>query len=83
MFSREELDIVTRNSRCANNSTDAGSISGITNKVKNRGQDKRVIGSQQGIDNRPNLAGLGVGNGYSTSSSLPRVCKCGYLNRIR
>ncbi|KAK2627775.1 hypothetical protein QTJ16_002421 [Diplocarpon rosae] len=44
MFSQDESDVVNRNSRGADDSTDASSIrSGAPSSLRNRGQSKRVI----------------------------------------
>ncbi|CAL3962791.1 unnamed protein product [Diplocarpon coronariae] len=48
MFSQDESDVVNRNSRGAEDSTDGSSVqSGVPNGVKNRGQSKRFIGGNE------------------------------------
>ncbi|KUJ12263.1 uncharacterized protein LY89DRAFT_623352 [Mollisia scopiformis] len=76
MFSQDESDIVNRNIRGGDDSTDGGSTrSGVPTSVKDRSQRKRIIGTeemQDGIGLNFNHLNL---NGSLATSSLPGVYK--------
>lgn len=81
MFSQDESDIVNRdivnrNIRGGDESTDAGSIrSGVPTSVKNRNQRKRIIGTDDLHDSPGlNLSNLNL-NGNPVTGSLPGVYK--------
>lgn len=76
MFSKDESDVVNRNLRVGDDSTDAGSVrSGVPTSVKDRNQRRRIIGGDElGEGGGLNLNGLNL-NGNPATSSLPGAYK--------
>ncbi|KAH7410826.1 hypothetical protein BKA64DRAFT_703940 [Cadophora sp. MPI-SDFR-AT-0126] len=76
MFSEEESDVVNRNSRGGDESTDGGSVrSSVPTSVKNRGQSKRIIGGDELVDNGLNFPHLNISNPNPMNMNLPGVYK--------
>ncbi|KAH8684800.1 hypothetical protein BGZ60DRAFT_366852 [Tricladium varicosporioides] len=76
MFSQDESDVVNRNSRNSDDSTDASSIrSGVPTSIKNRSQAKRVIGGEESLGDGLNLSQLNLSGVNSSGCSLPGVYK--------
>jgi hypothetical protein len=76
MFSQDESDVVNRNSRGGDDSTDASSVrSGVPTSVKNRGQTKRVIGQDEPVEGGLNFSHLNLTNGHNVNVSLPGIYK--------
>lgn len=75
MFSQDESDVVNRNLRGGEDSTDAGSVSGVLTSVKDRNQRRRIIGGDElGEGGGLNFNGLNL-NGNPATSNLPGVYK--------
>lgn len=76
MFSQDESDVVNRNSRNSDDSTDVSSTkSGVPTSIKNRSQAKRIIGGEGSLGDGLNLSQLNL-NGMNVSGcNLPGVYK--------
>jgi hypothetical protein len=76
MFRQDESHVVNRNSRGGDDSTNASSIrSGVATSVKNRGQTKRVIGSDEPVEGALNFSHFNLTNGYNVNVSLTGIYK--------
>ncbi len=73
MFSQKESDVVNRNSRSSDNDETRSISSTGTQSVKNRGQTKRFISSDEPIATGSALSHLTIGN--QVNASLPAVYK--------
>ncbi len=74
MFSQDESDIVGKNIRGGDDSSDSGSVkSGVPTSVKNRGQPRRVI--DEIGDPLAGLANLMIPSGHLVNFNLPGVYK--------
>lgn len=73
MFSQDEADVVSRNIRGGDDTSDSGGSikSGVPTSVRNRGKSKRIIGETG--DPLHAFSNLTISNGHQMNYNLPGV----------